>query len=660
MAADTTAGCLDAPTLAAFRSGRLSDAALDTLADHVTDCPACAAALESHPEPADDLLTALSRPPSCIAEDESAVVAHRLEAMMAAPTTCPPDTKPTTSARPTLLVVGAVLGQYELTAELGRGGMGQVFAARHRLMNRRVAVKVIRAEHFNRSLAGPRFRREIEALARLDHPHIVRALDADEADGLHFLVMEYVEGETLAGRVKRTGPLPVAEACRLMVQAADALDYAQRQGLVHRDIKPANFIIAADGTLKLLDLGLARFHDDGSSGDGLTGTGEVFGTPDYMAPEQWDNAHAVDIRADLYALGCTLYCLLTGQPPFGGPGVSTSQKMFAHVEKPPPPVRARRPDVPAGLAAVVERLLAKKPEDRYQTPAELRAALTPFAGEMAAATASWPSIPPPPERKAGSKPRRGWLPSAAALFWPGTGRTSAGTAWRRWAAVAGAVAGGLLLAVLLWDGQRSHDSHGGATALPDVGLKPPLPPRITAFRVRHFRGDPAQELGDLDGDQPVRADDDLRIQAAFGRPLYCYLVAYHPNGHDELCFPKDRAALPPAVSELTYPSDTEHLHGLIDGVGLQAFVLWTSAEPLPSFEAWRVKQGAAPWSAQPAAADAVWEADATGPRVLTRTVRGERAKIKAPAEVTALWRWWWERHHRADLRVIAFPVRAKP
>src|SRR5437764_5881541 len=165
--------CPDAATLAAFHAGRLSDVALDALAGHVSDCPTCAAALDTLPDPADDLLTALSRPPVCAAEDESAVVAQRLEAVLVAPTTYPPGAQPSAS-RPTVLAAGAVLGQYELTAELGRGGMGQVFAARHRLMNRRVAVKVIRGEHFNRALAGPRFRREIEVLARLDHPNVVR------------------------------------------------------------------------------------------------------------------------------------------------------------------------------------------------------------------------------------------------------------------------------------------------------------------------------------------------------------------------------------------------------------------------------------------------------------------------------------------------------
>ncbi len=274
-----------------------------------------------------------------------------------------------------------VLGQYVILSLLGQGGMGKVFKARHRLMKRIVALKVINPALLQDARAIQRFHREIQAVASLSHPNIVAAFDADYVGTTHFLVMEYVEGIDLNRLVKQVGPLPPGVACEFVRQAALGLQHAHTQGMVHRDIKPHNLLVtrgpapALAPVVKILDLGLARLH--AGDIDGMTNTGAVMGTPDFIAPEQASDSHTVDIRADLYSLGCTLYLLLTGEPPF--PGGTALDKVFKHKYVAPRPVEVRRPEVPAGIAAVVARLLAKRPEDRYQTPAEVADTLAPLA-----------------------------------------------------------------------------------------------------------------------------------------------------------------------------------------------------------------------------------------------------------------------------------------
>jgi WD40 repeat protein/serine/threonine protein kinase len=278
------------------------------------------------------------------------------------------------------------LGQYVLLERLGEGGMGEVFKARHRKLGRLVALKIIRKDRLANDLAVKRFCREIQAAAHLEHPNVVRAYDADEADGTHFFAMEYVEGTDLAKLVKQHGPLPVGQACDCVRQAALALQHAFERGMVHRDIKPHNLLLAADGVVKVLDMGLARLSPEDADGVSsfttLTQEGAVMGTPDFIAPEQAMDSHTADIRADLYSLGCTSYYLLTGCVPF--PRGSALEKLLRHQTEEPRPVEGLRPEVPAAVAAVVRRLMAKRPQDRFQTPAELaaavaRAAATPVA-----------------------------------------------------------------------------------------------------------------------------------------------------------------------------------------------------------------------------------------------------------------------------------------
>lgn len=267
------------------------------------------------------------------------------------------------------------LGPYVLLERLGQGGMGQVFKARHQVMNRIVALKVIRAERLGNVEAIARFRREIQSAAQVAHTHIVLAHDAGQVGDQHFLVMEYIEGVDLARLVKKTGPLPVAQACDYVRQAALGLQHAHERGLVHRDVKPSNLLVSADGVVKVLDLGLARpLLPQG--GHDITRSGAVVGSPDYLAPEQARDAHDVDIRADIYSLGCTLYFLLAGRPPF--PESSLTQKLLWHQHAEPTSLGVVRADLPAELIAIVQRMLAKDPAARLRTPAEVAAALTPF------------------------------------------------------------------------------------------------------------------------------------------------------------------------------------------------------------------------------------------------------------------------------------------
>ena len=286
-----------------------------------------------------------------------------------------------------------VLGEYTLLARIGGGGMGDVYKAWHRRMGVVRAIKVIKRELVDSPDAARRFHREVVAAAQLSHPHIVMAHDASQDQGRHYLVMEYVAGPDLSGLVKQRGPLPVHLAIDFIIQAARGMAYAHSKGTIHRDIKPGNLLLDSDGSVKVSDLGLARLDPEKSAVDEeahlTTSEGKIMGTVDFMAPEQAEDTHSADHRADIYSMGCTLYRLLTGKSPYGKG--ATIQRMMAHRTAPIPKIRDELPRVPQRVDDVFARMVAKRPEDRPQSMEEVIGLL-----EACASTADVPISAKPP------------------------------------------------------------------------------------------------------------------------------------------------------------------------------------------------------------------------------------------------------------------------
>ncbi|WP_053061124.1 protein kinase domain-containing protein [Rhodopirellula islandica] len=381
--------CPPAEKLSDYASGTLSeDLSLD-ISNHVEACPECEDTLISLESNADTLIgkIRLPQPEDSYAKEAGheraieLVQAIRLESPSDEDATFPPDTA-TVQSEPNAEIPAQMTGrlaQYVLLEKLGQGGMGAVYRAKHTRLRRMVALKVLPPNLLKNASAVARFDREMHAVGQLDHPNIVRASDAGEFEGIHYLVMELVDGDDVAVIASRHGPLPTADACEIIRQAAVGLSHANDNGLVHRDIKPSNLMLTQSGQVKLLDMGLALLETPLDADDGLTSAGQVMGTLDYIAPEQVTNSHAVDIRADIYSLGCTLYRLLCGHAPFQDAKYQNAiYKAMAHVDTTPPPLAKQRAGLPAGLIAIVDKMLAKSPDDRFQTPDELAAALAPL------------------------------------------------------------------------------------------------------------------------------------------------------------------------------------------------------------------------------------------------------------------------------------------
>jgi serine/threonine-protein kinase len=365
--------------LRSFALGQLAESQANEVEQHVATCATCCAALRGVPDAT--LLCRLR-------------AAHTMPGAPAGATMAPSGTVDQGLAVPPEL---ANHPRYRVVKRLGAGGMGVVYLAEHRLMERTVALKVIHAHLTKHPLALERFLLELKAAARLSHPNIVTAHDAEQAGAVHFLAMEYVEGISLARLVEKHGPLSAEQAAHCLRQAALGLQHAHEKGMVHRDIKPQNLMVTRKGQVKVLDFGLARLAEEAGAGGQrpLTAVGVVLGTPDYMAPEQVIDSRRVDGRADVYSLGGTLYFLLTGQPPY--PEGSALEKALSHVDGTPRPLEEARPDLPAGLADVVRRMMARDPAGRYQTPAEVAQALLPFtrAGALSVALPPDPAPAPP-------------------------------------------------------------------------------------------------------------------------------------------------------------------------------------------------------------------------------------------------------------------------
>lgn len=272
---------------------------------------------------------------------------------------------------------GFFLGKYKLLGHLGTGGMSSVYLAEHILMQRRVAIKVLPKGRIDDSSYLARFYQEAKAAARLDHPNIVRAYDVDNEGDNHYLVMEYVQGRDLQNTVRdldeKHEQLPFEKAANYILQAARGLHHAHEAGLIHRDIKPANLLVDTEGTVKILDMGLALFKNDEMASLTIAHNENVLGTADYLAPEQALNSHNVDRRADIYSLGCTLYYALSGHAPFNEG--TLAQRIAKHQTQAPPEIRIDRPDCPTSLIAICNRMMHKDPDDRYSSAREVAEAL---------------------------------------------------------------------------------------------------------------------------------------------------------------------------------------------------------------------------------------------------------------------------------------------
>lgn len=379
-----TADCPSDDELAQFRSGTLSDVDQARIERHVADCATCASSVREVSASWGASSDSNHRRGSLPTGDETgAWIPSRDD---------PSDSRDGSTgdlagdlpgefgASSIELRVGPErIGQYEILARIGAGGMGVVYRARHAALDKVVALKLLPPQRSPTSDDRQRFRREMRAVGRLQHPNIVTAHDAGEADGRFYLALEWVDGLNGAELLRRMGPLAIAEACEIVRRAAAGLSHIHSHGMVHRDIKPSNLMLTTTGEVKLLDLGLALLRNSTDASAAPTESGIALGTLDFMAPEQIRNAHLVDIRADLYSFGCMLYQLLAGRAPFSGPSYATAMsKMYGHVHDPWPSLSTARDDVPPALVQVVERLLCKDPDGRPATPDELEAMLEPF------------------------------------------------------------------------------------------------------------------------------------------------------------------------------------------------------------------------------------------------------------------------------------------
>lgn len=481
-----------------------------------------------------------------------------------------------------------LVGEYELGEKLGGGGMGVVYRARHRRLGKSVALKLLPGGTSEEPDRVGRFLREMQAIGALKHPNIVEAYDAGEQNGTVYLAMELIEGIDLAQMVEQRGPLPVIEACELARQTALGLHYLNEHGLVHRDLKPANLMRTPDGTVKILDLGLARWRAAEAGAQALTVSGLSMGTPDFLAPEQVRDAAAVEGSADLYGLGGTLFYLLTGKAPFAH-RLSAYDKMNAHVSEPPPDLRIQRPEVPPALADLVQQLLAKKPEDRPATAADVAAALAPFA-------APGPLVPSPSRET--TAPQANDPRQRLAI----------------WAALFLVVA---LLGVAAWNGRNrfvqpsavSPAENSTGSSKESIPLAQPLTAKI---RVKCFSSDGfnLQFIGEV-GETTYRArlNDRVELEAELSEPAYAYVIAFNPRekpGDLEQLVPGSEADRQPEKRDRLAPDKSLKLD---DGEGLQVFAVVASRQPLPAYTQWRASRPPLKWKRIPATSGVVRQSD---------------------------------------------------
>ena len=522
--------------------------------------------------------------------------------------------------------IGEVIGDYQILEMIG-GNMGLVFRARHRLLDKVVALKVLPVSSTADPRQVARFERELRIMGQLDHPHIVAASDARIEGRWRLVAMQLIEGPDLERLVEDRGPLPVPAACEAARQAALGLEYLHQHGLIHRDIKPSNLMLTTGGTVKVIDVGISLIRGEPEAR--LTRAGLMMGTATYCSPEQLRDASSVDIRADIYSLGCTLYQLLTGEPPYRGKG-SLAQVVQAHLNEPFPGLLEGRSDAPPGLEEVLARMTAKNPSGRFSTPGEAASALAPFArGADLAALFS----------EAGSRPAQSAARTSAAR--PGSRRSRRGPA-----ILAAALAAVLAIA--------------GAAAM--IGLHSrgdSRPLEVTSFQVELFsnRAGMTEPRGRM-GVQAFAAEveDDVQVSFSLSEPGYCYLLALNTDGRVQLCWPNDDQRIPEKARSMRFPVETAQGFGLTDGEGLQGFLLAASRMPLPAYARWGAKTGL-PWAKTQA--EGVWRFSGTEIESEGDADRGTRGQVRSLRglepfkEVCEALR---SRDEFSSVRAIAFPV----
>jgi serine/threonine protein kinase len=511
---------------------------------------------------------------------------------------------------------GTTFGRYRITGELGQGGMGIVYNAFDTQLKRDVALKVMRQDVAANSSHPDRFVREARALAAVRHDHVVEIYDYGEKDGVRFVTMPLLAGETLKTRLEQ-GALPAAEVVRIGAELADGLSAVHDKGLIHRDLKPANvWLERPNGRVKLLDFGLAR---DPGVEDRVTRPGALVGTLAYMSPEQ-ANGLDLDARSDLFSLGSVLYEAATGQAPFTGKTRTAILKAVGETD--PPPARTVNPNIPQGLSDLIEWLHRKNPADRPASATEVAKAFR--------ALATAPETPTMDShggltRRDSEKRSRKRVPAGAAF------------------AFAVFLIVGAILAFFK-DRFRDNRPDNGS---PSPGTERKEPLQVRALDVNHFvpvDGRFQQPRG-VFGIESFGAtlDDDITLTARLSRPAFCYLIVFRPDGKDEAVYPNGADDVPTRTAELHYPR-RGLAYRLEEGAGLWLVALVASDKPLPAYSEWRKQHPGGPWKKVDGKPNVVWFDDgdwleqATPRGVRTRGERGEK-KIADAAPIVDVVDW---------------------
>lgn len=531
---------------------------------------------------------------------------------------------------------GSEFGRYQIIAELDKGGMGIIYKARDTQLNRDVALKVMRPETAAKPNTADRFLREARALAAIRHDHVVEIYDYGEMDGVRFVTMPLLAGESLETRLERESPLPASEVVRIGTELAEGLAAVHEKGLIHRDLKPTNvWLEAPNCRVKLLDFGLAR---DAETGDRLTRTGAIVGTPAYMSPEQV-NGLDLDARTDLFSLGSVLYKAATGQLAFAAKTATATLRLVGEID--PPPARTVNPAIPTGLSDLIAWLHRKNPADRPPSAAEVVKALRRLATAPQTPTTDWR----PGEAEGGRLKRR---PNRVG--------------------VAGAIALGVcvIAGVLLYPSVRDrfHETRPDRDALLDQnGSSEPL--RIGTLDVYH--GVPKTKEWHVLGNESFGAtvDDVAIVRAKLSRPAYCYLLIFRPDSKEEFLPPQDADKAPELTDEPRYPlTDRSNYYGLDDGNGGLLLVAHVASDkPLPPYTEWRKDHANCPWKrfpGQPGVVrfdDGVWLDTATPGSHRSRGDRGEKKDADAAPIVDLV--DWLKKETGAVMSAVAFTVEGK-